>query len=88
MRFRFDVVVMLKEGLSDPQGRTIQDNLPTLGWSNVSEVRAGKHIELAIEAKDEETARAEVEEMARRFLSNPVIEDARVQAVRAEEASR
>jgi phosphoribosylformylglycinamidine synthase len=78
MKFRFEIVVFLKEGLADPQGKTIHDALPTLGWENVSEVRAGKHFELVVEAEDEEGARGQVEEMARRFLSNPVIEDFRV----------
>ncbi|HEX9235363.1 MAG TPA: phosphoribosylformylglycinamidine synthase subunit PurS, partial [Actinomycetota bacterium] len=40
------MLVSLKEGLLDPQGKTVQDALPTLGWSNVSGVRVGKHIEL------------------------------------------
>ena len=86
MKFRFEVVVSLKEGLLDPQGKTIRDALPTLGWGNVSEVRVGKHIELVVEADDEAAARAQVGEMARRFLSNPVIEDFRI--LTGEEAAR
>ena len=78
MKFRFEVVVSLKEGLADPQGKAILEALPTLGWSNVSEVRAGKHIELEVESDDEDAARVQVEEMAHRFLSNPVIEDFRI----------
>ena len=78
MRFRFEVLVSLKAGLLDPQGKAVQDALPTLGWSNVGDVRVGKHIALSIEADDERAATAQVEEMARRFLSNPVIEDFRV----------
>jgi phosphoribosylformylglycinamidine synthase len=78
MKFRFEVVVFLKEGLSDPQGKTIQDALPTLGWSNVTDVRAGKHFELVVEADEERLAREQVVAMAQRFLSNPVIEDFRI----------
>jgi len=78
VRFRFEIVVSLKDGLADPQGKTIQDALPTLGWGNVAEVRVGKHIELVVEADDEAAARGQVGEMARRFLSNPVIEDFRI----------
>ncbi len=84
MKFRFEVLVSLKEGLLDPQGKAVQNALPTLGWSNVSDVRVGKHIELVVEADDEACLLSQVEEMARRFLSNPVIEDFRVLA--AEEA--
>jgi phosphoribosylformylglycinamidine synthase PurS subunit len=85
MKFRFEIVVFLKEGLADPQGKAIHDALPTLGWDNVSEVRAGKHFELVVEADDEDAAAAQVQEMGSRFLSNPVIEDFRV--LDAEESS-
>jgi phosphoribosylformylglycinamidine synthase PurS subunit len=78
VKFRFAVLVSLKEGLLDPQGKTIREALPTLGWSNVSEVRVGKHIEVVVEAETQAQARAQVEDMARRFLSNPVIEDFRI----------
>jgi phosphoribosylformylglycinamidine synthase subunit PurS len=78
VRFRFEVLVSLKEGLLDPQGKAVVEALPTLGWPGVSEVRVGKHIELTVEADDEGQARAQVEDMAARFLSNPVIEDFRI----------
>ncbi len=80
MRFRFEVVVSLKPGLLDPQGKAVEGALPALGWTNVSGVRVGKHVELTVDAPDEARARAQVEEMARRLLSNPVIEEFRVLA--------
>jgi phosphoribosylformylglycinamidine synthase subunit PurS len=80
VKYRFEVVVALKAGLLDPQGKAVQGALPALGWSNVSDVRVGKHIDLVVEAADEGAARSQVDEMARRFLSNPVIEDVRVLA--------
>jgi phosphoribosylformylglycinamidine synthase len=78
VRFRFEVLVSLKEGLLDPQGKAVTHALPTLGWPGVSDVRVGKHIELTVEADDEAVARAQVADMATRFLSNPVIEDFRI----------
>jgi len=78
VKYRFEVLVSLKEGLLDPQGKTVQDALPTLGWPNVTGVRVGKHIELSIDAEDEAAARKQVGEMAERFLSNPVIETFRI----------
>jgi phosphoribosylformylglycinamidine synthase subunit PurS len=80
MRHRFEVLVSLKPGLSDPQGKAVEASLPALGWSNVSEVRVGKHIDLLVEAVDAAAARSQVDEMARRLLSNPVIEDYRILA--------
>ncbi|HZD17795.1 MAG TPA: phosphoribosylformylglycinamidine synthase subunit PurS [Actinomycetota bacterium] len=78
MRFTFEILVQLKPGLLDPQGKAIEGSLPALGWTNVSGVRVGKHVELTVEAEDEEAARTLVQEMARRLLSNPVIEDSRI----------
>ena len=74
-RFTFEVLVRLKPGLLDPQGKAVEGALPALGWTNVSDVRVGKHVELVIEAEDEDAARAQVEEMSTRLLSNPVIEE-------------
>jgi phosphoribosylformylglycinamidine synthase len=76
--FRFEVLVSLKPGLSDPQGRAVEDSLPALGWTNVADVKVGTHIRLTVDASDEPAARAQVDEMAQRLLSNPVIEDYRI----------
>ena len=64
-----------RPGILDPQGGVIERALPALGYANVSHVRVGKSIRLAVEAPDEASARAQVEEMCRRLLANPVIED-------------
>jgi phosphoribosylformylglycinamidine synthase len=81
VRRRFEVVVMLKPGMADPQGRAVQDALPTMGWSGVTDVRVGKHVELTVEADSEDAARELVEQIAGRLLSNPVIEDFRILSV-------
>jgi phosphoribosylformylglycinamidine synthase len=80
-RYRFEVVVALKEGLADPAGRAVADALPALGWTNVPEVHIGKSIVLAVEASSEAEAEAQVSEMADRFLTNPVIERYQVRAL-------
>jgi phosphoribosylformylglycinamidine synthase len=74
----FDVLVevRLRTGIADPQGATIERSLPTLGYDAVRGVRVGKAIRFAIDAVDEPSARAEVEQLCSRFLTNPVIEDA------------
>src|SRR5207248_11454772 len=64
-----------RPGILDPQGGVIERALPALGYGNVSHVRVGKSIRLVVEAADEGAARAEVEEMCRKLLANPVIED-------------
>ncbi len=68
------VDVMLKPGISDPQGQTIERALPVLGYEGVRGVRVGKRIQLEVDAGTEDEARAQVEEMCQRLLANPVIE--------------
>ena len=68
------VTVMLKDGVLDPQGKAIGHALHSLGFSGVGEVRAGKVIELDLDATDPAAARLEAEAMARRLLANTVIE--------------
>jgi phosphoribosylformylglycinamidine synthase len=78
MRFEALVEVTLRPGIADPQGATIERALPALGFESVSHVRTGKAFRLTVEADDESEARNVVEDLCKRFLTNPVIEDARV----------
>ena len=65
---------MLKAGIADPQGQTIEKALPALGYDGVSQVRVGKQIHLDVEAQDPDEAKTRVLEMCERLLANPVIE--------------
>ncbi len=82
MRFRAEVCVWLKPGLLDPAGKAVEGSLPALGWSNVTEVRVGRFVQLDLDADDEGSALEQVRAMSERFLSNPVIETYRVMDVR------
>ncbi len=73
------VIVMLKEGVLDPQGKAIAHALGSLGFAGVQDVRAGKVIEIELAESDAVKAREAVEEMARKLLANTVIESFRVQ---------
>jgi phosphoribosylformylglycinamidine synthase subunit PurS len=86
MRFQAEVLVTLKPGLADPQGKAVEGALPALGWTNVSAVRIGKHVRVELEAESPDAARSQIEEMATRLLSNPVIEDATIDGPVALEA--
>lgn len=74
MPFDATVSVMLKAGIADPQGQTIERALPALGFEGVEDVRVGKQIHLRVQASNEDEARSLVEQMCRRLLANPVIE--------------
>ncbi|MBW3614885.1 MAG: phosphoribosylformylglycinamidine synthase subunit PurS [Actinobacteria bacterium] len=72
------VEVSLRPGIADPQGSTIERALPALGFDDIEGVHVGKAIRFTIDSPDEESARGTVEELCKRFLTNPVIEDASV----------
>jgi phosphoribosylformylglycinamidine synthase len=71
------VYVTLKPVVNDPQGLTIRGALHSLGFAAVDSVRAGKYMEIRIDAPDAAAAESQVAEMCRKLLANPVIEDFR-----------
>lgn len=73
--FAARIDITRRPGILDPQGATIERALPALGWSNVDGVEVGKCIHLRLEAADEAAARLQIDEMCRRLLTNPVLED-------------
>ena len=79
MIFPVLVEVRPREGLADPEGATIERAVAALGFTGIEGVRVGKAIRFTVDAPDEAAAVTRVEELCRRFLTNPVIEDASVQ---------
>lgn len=77
MRFLAKVHVTLKEGVLDPQGKAVAQGLIAMGYEEVGEVRVGRFITLRLEAEGREQAAARVDEMCRRLLANPVVEEYR-----------
>ncbi len=75
MRFAARVEVLLRPGIADPEGATIERALPALGFHDVHQVRAGRSFRFEVDAADELTARRRAEDLARQLLANPVIED-------------
>ena len=71
------VYVTLKPVVNDPQGLAILGGLHNLGYASVSSVRAGKYLEVRLDGRDRAAAESQVEEMTRRLLANPIIEDFR-----------
>jgi phosphoribosylformylglycinamidine synthase len=67
------VYITPKKDILDPQGLTIERSLPALGFNGVSHVRVGKYIELEIAGGQE--AAGELDQMCRKLLANPIIED-------------
>ena len=72
------VIVTLKNGVLDPQGKAIQQTLNGMSFKNVSEVRQGKYFDIEVNESDESKAKTQVEEMCKKLLANLVIEDYKI----------
>lgn len=76
------VYVTLKNGVLDPQGKAIHHAASTIGYQGIADVRQGKYFEVKLDASlDEAAAKTQIEKFAHDVLSNPVIEDYRVELV-------
>ncbi len=74
---RVTVLVRPKDGILDPQGDAVRGGLDHLGFK-VTEARVGRVIDLELSASSSAVARAEVEEMCRQLLANPLVESYRI----------
>ncbi|MBI3628736.1 MAG: phosphoribosylformylglycinamidine synthase subunit PurS [Candidatus Rokubacteria bacterium] len=69
------VLIRLKRGILDVQGNAVKRALEGLGYTELTDLRVGKVVEIDIDAPDPAAAKGRVEEMCKRLLANPVIED-------------
>jgi phosphoribosylformylglycinamidine synthase PurS subunit len=74
------IIITPKKAVLDPQGKTVQNALEHMGYKGVAGVHVGKYLEIDLApGTDQETARTALNDAAHRFLSNPVIEDFRLE---------
>ena len=69
------VYISLKPTVNDPQGLTIKGALHNLGFADVTSVRAGKYIEIKLKEDEHDKAQQQVNEMCKKLLANPIIEN-------------
>ena len=69
------IYISLKPTVNDPQGLTIKGALHNLGFTEVTSVRMGKYVEVKIEENEQNKAQEQVNEMCRKLLANPTIEN-------------
>ena len=67
--------VTLKKSVLDPQGDTVKSSLASLGFTSVEDCRIGKFMVVKLSETDPTKAKAQVDEMCRKLLANPVIEE-------------
>lgn len=74
------IFVTLKPSILDPQGKAIHHSVETLGFTSISDIRQGKYFEINFDDSiGEAAARDAAEKIAKDVLTNPVIEDCRVE---------
>ena len=73
------VYVSMKPSVLDAQGQAIHSALKSLGHKTIQDVRQGKFFDLQLAATDKAAAAAEIEQISHDILSNPVIEDYKVE---------
>lgn len=69
------IIITPKKAVVDPQGKAVQNALEHMGYNGINAVHVGKFLEIELNGADKETARRQLDEACHRFLSNPVIED-------------
>jgi len=74
-RMKVKIVITPKKAVLDPQGKAVRNALAQMGYTGVKDVRVGKFLEIEWDGTDAESARPQLDEAAHKFLSNPVIED-------------
>ncbi|OGC05777.1 phosphoribosylformylglycinamidine synthase, purS protein [candidate division WOR-1 bacterium RIFCSPLOWO2_02_FULL_46_20] len=73
--FEAQIKVTIKKTVADPQGLTVKHALESLDFQGIDEVRMGKFIIVKLKAQNEAEAKAEAEQMSKKLLANPTIED-------------
>lgn len=76
------IIITPKKAVLDPQGKTVQNALEHMGYKGVTGVHVGKYLEIDLApGTDKAAAQQAINDAAHRFLSNPVIEDYRLEIV-------
>jgi len=69
------IIITPKKAVLDPQGKTVQSALEHMGHKDIKAVHVGKYLEIELDGNDKESARKQLDAACHKFLSNPVIED-------------
>ena len=73
------IIITPKKAVVDPQGKAVQNALEQMGYNGIDAVHVGKYLEIELNGADQAFARRQLDEACHKFLSNPVIEDYRLE---------
>ncbi len=79
MPYKAKIMITLKSGVLDPQGKATEGALHALGYTQVDGLRIGKYVEMVIQESDETKAKQQAQEMCQKLLANTVIESFKIQ---------
>ena len=74
-KMKAKIIITPKKAVVDPQGKAVQNALEQMGYTGINAVHVGKYLEIELNGAERETARRRLDEACHKFLSNPVIED-------------
>lgn len=74
MKFIAEINIMPLKEILDPQGKAVTGSMKNLGLDTISNVRIGKHIQLEVEAENENEAKNKVDEACKKLLVNQIME--------------
>ncbi len=74
MKFSVQIHIMPQDALLDPQGKTVENNTPKIGLTNIENIRIGKHITLDVESENIDEAKKTIEELCKKLLVNQITE--------------
>lgn len=74
-KYKAKIFVTLRENILDVQGKAIEHALHSLEFTNFSNVRIGKYVELLVEAQNDGQAEEMVKSACDKLIANPIIED-------------
>ena len=73
------IIITPKKAVVDPQGKAVQNALGQMGYNGINAVHVGKYLEIELNETDQAVARRQLDEACHKFLSNPVIEEYRLE---------
>ena len=73
------IIITPKKAVLDPQGKAVARSLQHMGFAEVGDVRVGKFVEVELAASSADEARRRLDEMCKKLIANPVIEDYRIE---------
>ena len=74
MKYKYEVKILYKDNVNDPQGLTITESAIRIGFKGISNIRSGKIFIVEIESDSEVSSKKTIEEISDKLLSNPIIE--------------